>query len=181
MNENVNRDLFITETIINYLQRLYPNEYSDETIIKNYKKYIKLLSIKKAAEENDDVKFSIKDEARLEKLNTYFYGNSDGSRTSAGDGIAARYLRAIQNIKSLIDSNDNAVKDVVSNIYELVDIGDESSKEAFSKYINEIIIPGLQSENTSSKDITNIPIVKKVIKKKNLKKVVYFIILKRKN
>ena len=164
MNENVNRDLFITETIINYLQRLYPNEYSDETIIKNYKKYIKLLSIKKAAEENDDVKFSTKDEARLEKLNTYFYGNSDGSRTSAGNGIAAKYLQTIQNIKSMIDSNDNAVKDIVSNIYELVDIGDTGSKEAFSKYINEIIIPGLQKENTSSPEIVDYPIINKVIK-----------------
>ena len=164
MNENVNRDLFITETIINHLQRLYPQEYSDAVIIKRYKKYVELMSLKKAAEDNEDVKFSTENQRKLAKLNTYFYGNSDGNRTSPGDGIASRYLRTIETIKSMINSNDNAIKDVVTNIYQLVDIGDSTSKESFSKYINEIIIPGLQSENTSSKDITNFSITNKIIK-----------------
>ena len=137
MNENVNRDLFITETIINYLQRLYPNEYSDTTIIKKYKKYVELLSIKKAAEDSDDVKFTSKNQTKLEELNRYFYGNSDGSRRAAGDGIATRYLRTIENIKALIDSNDNAIKDIVSNIYQIIDIGDTTNTEAFNKYIND--------------------------------------------
>ena len=96
MNENVNRDLFITETIINHLQRLYPQEYSDAAIIKKYKKYVELMSIKQASEDNEDVIFSTQNQQKLAKLNTYFYGNSDGSRTSAGDGIAAKYIRTIE-------------------------------------------------------------------------------------
>ena len=172
MNENVNRDLFITETIINHLQRLYPNEYSDETIIKNYKKYVKLMSLKKASEDNEDVIFSSRNTEKLEALNRYFYGNSDGSRTSAGDGIAGRYLRTIENIKSIINSNDNAIKDIVTNIYQIVDVGENASKEAFTKYINEIIIPGLQAENTNSSDISNFQVVNKSIKE-NIDKELY--------
>ena len=172
MNENVNRDLFITETIINHLQRLYPNEYSDETIIKNYKKYVKLMSLKKASEDNEDVIFSSRNTEKLEALNRYFYGNSDGSRTSAGDGIAGRYLRTIENIKSMINSNDNAIKDIVTNIYQIVDVGENTSNEAFTKYINEIIIPGLQVENTISSDITNFQVVNKTIKE-NIDKELY--------
>ena len=126
MNENANRDLFITETIINYLQRLYPNEYSDVIIIKKYKKYIQLATKKKAAEDNENVKFTTKDAAKLEELNIYFYGNSDGSSTSTSDGIAAKYMRTIENIKSLIYSNDNAIKDVVSNIYGVLVIDDSN-------------------------------------------------------
>ena len=115
MNENVNRDLFITETIINYLQSLYPNEYSDEEIISRYKEYIKLKSLKKAAKDNEEVKFRTRDKAKLEELNIYFYGNSDGSSTGSGNSIVNNYIKAIENIKALINSNDNAIKDVLAN------------------------------------------------------------------
>ena len=172
MNENVNRDLFITETIINHLQRLYPQEYSDAAIIKKYKKYVELSSLKQAAEDDENVNFSTENEAKLAKLNTYFYGNSDGNRTSAGDGIAARYVKTIQNIKAIIDSNDNAVKDIVTNIYQLIDIGDLDNKDSFNKYINEIVIPGLQSENSSVKQITDFTIANKVIND-NIDKTIY--------
>ena len=163
MNENANRDLFITEAIINYLQRLYPNEYSDAVIIKKYKKYIELSTRKKAAEENDNVKFTTKDAAKLEELNIYFYGNSDGSRTSTGDGIAAKYVRTIENIKAMINSNDNSIKDVVTNIYQILDFDDSTTKEATDKYINEIIIPGLLSESSSAAKITDFTLTNKVI------------------
>ena len=51
MDDN-NRELYISEFIINYLQTHYPNEYSDDTIISNYRKYFKLNTLYKATDGN---------------------------------------------------------------------------------------------------------------------------------
>ena len=164
MNETVNRDLFITETIISYLQSLYPNEYSDEEIISRYKEFVKLKSLKKAAKDSKDVIFTQEDKNKLKELNQYFYGNSDGSRTGSGSSIVDNYIKAIENIKALINSNDNAIKDVVTNIYKIIELGDTTNKESFNKFMNEIVIAGLQAENGKVAEIDNITIANKVIK-----------------
>ncbi len=117
MDGTINRDLFITETIINYLQTLHPNYYSDNAIINNYKEYIKLLANKKAADDDSTVKFSTRNQTRLNNLHIYFYGNSDGSSTGSGNSLPNKYLNTIESIKSLINSNDSAINDTVSNIY----------------------------------------------------------------
>jgi len=164
MDGTINRDLFITENIINYLQTTFPNYYGDNAIIKKYKKYIELLSIKKASEDDSNVKFSIKNQEKLNNLHIYFYGNSDGSNAGSGNSLANKYLNTIESIKSLIDSNNTAINDTVSNIYDIVESSDTTTKEAFTKYINQIIIPGLQAENSASSPIAEYTIKKEEIK-----------------
>ena len=53
------RELFIIEIVINYLQSVYPNIYSDKEIIRRYIEYNKLNNKKNLSEINKDVKFPI--------------------------------------------------------------------------------------------------------------------------
>ena len=109
---DLNRDSFISEEIINYLQSSFQNIYSDSNIIKNYIRYKDLLLKKETAKNNINTSnfsiiFTSEDEEELESLNRYFYGNSDGSSSGDGNNIAYTYLSTIQTIKDLIDKSDN--------------------------------------------------------------------------
>ena len=93
---DLNRDSFISEEIINYLQSSYQNIYSDNNIIQNYIRYKELLLKKETAKNyintsNFSIIFTLDDEEELETLNRYFYGNSDGSSSGNGDNLAYTY------------------------------------------------------------------------------------------
>ena len=166
---DLNRDSFISEEIINYLQSSYNDIYSDSKIITNYIKYKELLLKKETAKNNINTsEFSIiftpEDEEELESLNRYFYGNSDGSSSGDGNNIAYTYLSTIQTIKNLIDKSDNNIKDVVFNLTSLLS-NSSMSDEAYKRYLNELIIPGIlgTSEISSNKSDITIELNKKVI------------------
>ena len=166
---DLNRDSFISEEIINYLQSSYDDIYSDSNIITNYSKYKELLLKKETAKNNINTsEFSIifrpEDEEELESLNRYFYGNSDGSSSGDGNNIAYTYLSTIQTIKNLIDKSDNNIKDVVFNLTSLLSKS-SMSDEAYKRYLNELIIPGIlgTSEISSDKSAILIEHNKKVI------------------
>uniref|UniRef100_A0A6C0EN09 Uncharacterized protein n=1 Tax=viral metagenome TaxID=1070528 RepID=A0A6C0EN09_9ZZZZ len=156
---DLNRDSFISEEIINYLQSSFQNIYSDSNIIKNYIRYKDLLlkqetskTSKTAKITNDIYTFTSEDEEELESLNRYFYGNSDGSSSGNGNNIAYTYLSTIQTIKELIDKSDNSIKDVVVNLTSLLSTSNMSD-DAYKRYLNELIIPGIlgTSEITADK------------------------------
>ena len=153
---DLNRDSFLSEEIINYLQSSFQNIYSDSNIIKNYIRYKELLlkqeTSKTAKITNDIYKFTSEDEEELESLNRYFYGNSDGSSSGNGNNIAYTYLSTIQTIKELIDKSDNSIKDVVVNLTSLLSTSNMSD-DAYKRYLNELIIPGIlgTSEITADK------------------------------
>ena len=88
-----NRDIFISEFIIHYLQSRYPNRYSDQTIVNRYKEYQKLRILEEVSKtrENKDERMSDFDLNRLKELHEYFYGTSDGSNPSSGNNIARDY------------------------------------------------------------------------------------------
>ena len=73
------RELFIIEIIINYLQSVYPNIYSDKEIIRNYIEYDNLNNKKHLSKINKIVKFTAEESDRLEELNILFFGNEDGT------------------------------------------------------------------------------------------------------
>ena len=141
-----NRNLFISEQIINYLQSSYQNIYSDNEIIKKYVKYKDLL-LKKETSENlkstidDSTFFTPDDDEELETLNRYFYGNSDGSSSGDGNNLVSSYLSTIYNIKKMIDEHDGNVKDIVVNLTSL--LSEKMPDESFNKYLNELILPGI--------------------------------------
>jgi hypothetical protein len=139
------RDLFLSEFIINYLQSTYPNIYSDVEIIRKYIEYKKL----KDLEYRDELPSEEKE--KLEELNIYFYGNSDGSSSGdTGYNLINLYRTTIDIIENLINKNDNAVRDVVTGLVDLVqvDMKYDTDNSAFKKYLNELIIPSLFKENT---------------------------------
>ena len=146
-----NRNLFISEEIINYLQSTYQNIYSDNEIIKKYVKYKDLL-LKKETSENfkstieDSTFFTPEDDEELETLNRYFYGNSDGSSSGDGNNLAASYLSTISNIKKMIDEHDGNIKDIVVNLTSLLS-DNNIPDETFKRYLNELIIPGISGNN----------------------------------
>jgi len=140
------RDLFLSEYIINYLQSIYPEIYGDDAVINNYVKYKYLIDKKRTEKLSDDEK------QELEQLYIYFYGNSDGSSSASGASIAANYIKTINIIKDIIAKNDNAVKDSVKSIVEILSIDTPVSDEAFKKYINQVILPELiQNDEISYK------------------------------
>ena len=159
---DLNRDSFISEEIINYLQSSYQNIYSDNTIIQNFIRYKELLLKQETAKHhiNDDefsIIFTPEDEEELETLNRYFYGNSDGSSSGDGNNLAHTYLSTINTIKDLINQGDNSIKDVVFNLTALLD-NPNMSDTAYKKYLNELIIPGIlgTSEISSAKSADTI-------------------------
>jgi len=132
---DLNRDLFITEFIINYLQSAYPDTYSDREIIKKFIRY------KELKEKEDDKKLTTGNEEELQHLNEYFYGNTDGtSSNNAGYNLVNTYKSTIRIIEDLISKEDNAVKDVVSELTKIIDV-DIKDDIAFKRYLNELIIP----------------------------------------
>jgi hypothetical protein len=132
---DLNRDLFITEFIINYLQSAYPDSYSDREIIKKFIRY------KELKEKEDDKKLTTSNEEELQHLNEYFYGNTDGtSSNNAGYNLVNTYKTTIRIIEDLISREDNAVKDVVSELTKIIDV-DIKDDYAFKRYLNELIIP----------------------------------------
>ena len=140
------RDLFLSEYIINYLQSIYPEIYGDDAVINNYVKYKYLIDKKRTEKLSDNEK------QELEQLYIYFYGNSDGSSSASGASIAANYIKTINIIKDIITKNDNAVKDSVKSIVEILSIDTPVSDEAFKKYINQVILPELiQNDEISYK------------------------------
>ena len=90
------RDLFLSEYIINYLQSIYPEIYGDDAVINNYVKYKYLIDKKRTEKLSDDEK------QELEQLYIYFYGNSDGSSSASGASIAANYIKTINIIKDIL-------------------------------------------------------------------------------
>ena len=171
-----NRDLFISEETINYLQSSYQNIYSDTAIIKNYIRYKELLLKQETAKnynKKDTDKFKIvftdEDEEELETLNRYFFGNSDGSSSGSGNSLAYRYLATIDTIKKMIAENDNSIKNIVVDLSSLV--SDTSMPdEAYNRYLNELIIPGIIgnigiSSTKSSNEIEANKIIKNVLSK----------------
>ena len=137
----LNRDLFLSELIINYLQNTYPNIYSDNVIIDKYDEYTKLIKLKT----DNPANYTLDDKLKLQELNRYFYGNSDGSNTGSGINLGPIYISTVNTVKDLIKENDNAVRDIVSNIFKLLQI-DTKADESFNKYLNELIIPGILTE-----------------------------------
>lgn len=137
------RELFIIEIIINYLQSVYPQIYSDKEIIRKYIQYNKLINKKYLSEENKNVKFTNEDKERLDELNILFFGNEDGTNSSYAD-LPGNYLMTIRTIKELIKSDNQSIKDTISIIYSLFDNNEISeNSEALNYYLNEIIIPSL--------------------------------------
>ena len=159
---DLNRDSFISEEIINYLQSSYQNIYSDNNIIQNYIRYKELLLKQEIAKNykntsNLSIIFTSDDEEELETLNRYFYGNSDGSSSGDGNNLAYTYLSTINTIKDLIDKSDNSIKDVVVNLTALLD-NPNMSDTAYKKYLNELIIPGILGTSEITPDKTDITI-----------------------
>ena len=166
---DLNRDSFISEEIINYLQSSYQNIYSDNNIIENYIRYKELLLKQETAKHHINspefsIIFTLDEEEELETLNRYFYGNSDGSSSGDGNNLAYTYLSTINTIKDLISQSDNSIKDVVVNLTALLD-NPNMSDTAYKKYLNELIIPGIlgTGEIFSDKSSQNITINKKVV------------------
>ena len=91
----LNRDLFLSELIINYLQNTYPNIYSDNVIIDKYHEYTKLIMLKTDNPSN----YTLDDELKLQELNRYFYGNSDGSNTGSGINLGPIYISTVNTVK----------------------------------------------------------------------------------
>jgi len=170
-----NRNLFISEQIINYLQSSYQNIYNDNEIIKKYVKYKELL-LKKETSENlkstidDSTFFTTEDDEELETLNRYFYGNSDGSSSGDGNNLASSYLSTIYNIKKMIDEHDGNIKDIVVNLTSL--LSEKMPDESFNKYLNELIIPGIIGnigiESTNGSATLQRDIIKNEYSKANL-------------
>ena len=133
----LNRDLFLSEVIINYLQSTYPNIYSDNTIVQNYVEYTSILQKKEHTQ--DDI-------IRLQELQKYFYGNSDGSSTGSGLGLGPLYISTVKTVKELLNENDNAVRDIITELFSLLNISNISD-EAFKEYLNKLIIPGIFAES----------------------------------
>ena len=140
------RDLFLSEFIINYLQTTYPEIYSDISIIH---KYIEYKHLKDLEFENE---LTEKNKERLEELNVYFFGSSNGDLNGdAGYNLINMYKNTIDIIEKLIDTNDTAVQDVVSELVNLIQINIHDD-DALKKYINELILPSIFKEN-----IPNVP------------------------
>ena len=138
------RDLFLSEFIINYLQTTYPNIYSDVEIIRKYIEYKKLKELEYSGTLPDNEK------EKLQELNVYFYGNSDGSSSGeTGYNLINMYRTTIDIIENLINKNDESVKDIVTGLVDLVqvDMKNDTDNSAFKKYLNELIIPSLFKEN----------------------------------
>jgi len=144
-----NRDIFISEFIIHYLQSRYPNKYSDQTIVNNYKEYRKLRILKEVSDKYEDKdglnKMSDFDLNRLKDLHEYFYGTSDGSNPSSGNNIARDYQILLNSVKHIIEENDNAIKDIVSNITSLLETSsaDNPNPNIANMYLDNVIISPL--------------------------------------
>ena len=178
---DINRDLFISEGLISYLQSTYQNIYSDKEIIKHFIKYKELLLKQETAKnykssDNDKLKiiFTDKDQEELETLNRYLYGNSDGSSSVSGDNLASIYVSTIETIKKMINDSDDSVKDVVVNLTSLLD-KDDISDEAYKRYINELILPGILGTSgiistQVDRNISDITVIKNELSKDEQKK-----------
>jgi hypothetical protein len=178
---DINRDLFISEGLISYLQSTYQNIYNDKEIIKNFIRYKELLLKKETAKnyksnDNDKLKiiFTEEDEEELETLNRYFYGNSDGSSSGSGDNLASVYVSTIETIKKMISDSDNSITDVVVNLTSLLD-KDDVSDDAYNRYINELILPGILGTSgiistKVDKNISDINVIKNELSKDEQKK-----------
>ena len=140
------RDLFLSEYIINYLQSIYPDIYGDTAIINNYIRY-------KILKDKDKEDLTDSDKQELEELNIYFYGNSDGSSSGSGNALAMNYIKTVNIIKDLISKNDNAVRDTVKNLVQILSIDEPVNDEAFKTYLNKVIIPELISNDEISTNI----------------------------
>jgi hypothetical protein len=145
-----NRDIFISEFIIHYLQSRYPNRYSDQTIVNNYKDYRKLRIIKELSDkyhDNEEIrnKMTDDDKERLIKLHQYFYGSDDGSNPSSGSNIARDYITVLNSVKHIIDENDNAIKDIVSGITSLLETSsaDNPNQNIAKMYLENVVISPL--------------------------------------
>lgn len=165
-----NRDIFISEFIIHYLQSRYPNKYSDQTIVNKYKEYRKLRILKEVSDQNEDkedglMKMSDFDLQRLKDLNEYFYGTSDGSNPSSGNNIARDYQILLSSVKHIIEENDNAIKDIVSNITSLLESSSADSPDPniakiyLEKVVLEPLIIALESSFDEELKITQ-PVLK---------------------
>ncbi len=145
-----NRDIFISEFIIHYLQSRYPNKYSDQTIVNKYKEYKKLRILKEVSDQYEDKddglnKMSDFDLNRLKDLHEYFYGTSDGSNPSSGNNIARDYQIVLSSVKHIIEENDNAIKDIVSNITSLLETSsaDSTNSDIAKIYLEKVVIEPL--------------------------------------
>jgi len=164
-----NRDIFISEFIIHYLQSRYPNKYSDQTIVNKYKEYRKLRILKEVSDQKEDkdglMKMSDFDLQRLKDLNEYFYGTSDGSNPSSGNNIARDYQILLSSVKHIIEENDNAIKDIVSNITSLLESSSADSPDPniakiyLEKVVLEPLIIALESSFDEELKITQ-PVLK---------------------
>ena len=178
---DINRDLFISEGLISYLQSTYQNIYSDKEIIKHFIRYKELLLKQETAKnyksnDNDKLKiiFTDEDEEELEALNIYFYGNSDGSSSGSGDNLASVYVSTIETIKEMIKNSDDSIKDVVVNLTSLLDKEDVGD-DAYKRYINELILPGILGTSgiistTVDRNISDINVIKDELSKDEQKK-----------
>ena len=61
------RDLFLSEYIINYLQSIYPEIYGDDAVINNYVKYKYLIDRKRTEKLSDNEKKLYKSGVYLSK------------------------------------------------------------------------------------------------------------------
>ena len=144
------RELFIIEIVINYLQSVYPNIYSDKEIIRRYIEYNKLNNKKNLSEINKDVKFTAEENERLGELNILFLGNEDGSSSFYSD-LPGNYLMTIRTIKQLINTNNKSIQEAISSVYSLFDNTDiTDNSDALNYYLKEIIIPSLLTTLDSS-------------------------------
>ena len=144
-----NRDLFLLENIIDYLQRSYPSIYSDDAIINKYTEFKDLNIKKKASSIYPNITFSTDDINKLEELYIYFYGSSNGGPSSSS--LASNYLTTVNIIKELINKSDYSIQNVVSNINSLLKYNDKNDK-ILDDYLNTILIPSLLSLNTTEQD-----------------------------
>ncbi len=160
MDDN-NRDSYISEFIINYLQTHNPNYYSDTVIIDNYREYLKLNFLSK------NEKLKKKDLKRLKELNNYFYGSDDGTNASYGTSLANNYITTINSIKSMLLANDNAVKDIISSISQIIETSsnENGNAENAKKYLDEYIIPELLKESSTSYNISDFKLPSEQIEK----------------
>lgn len=142
-----NRDIFISEFIIHYLQSRYPEKYSDQSIVNNYKDYYKLRILKEVSDKTDDPKkkMSSNDIKKLEKYHEMFYGSTDGSHTSSGNNIARDYQIALNSVKHLIEENDNAIRDIIANITSLLETSSANSpnNEIAKMYLDNVVLSPL--------------------------------------
>jgi len=157
MDDN-NRDLYISEIITHYLQSHYPTQYGDNAIVDNYKEFLEL---SKAKSELKD-KFNRESLSRLEALNEYFYGNSDGSYSGTGNDLGRQYVTTINTIKSILKSNEDAAKDIASGISSIIETsslknGDQATT---ARFVSEVLIPGLLNNNILTADTSGFKITK---------------------